>query len=410
VTVPLPLQRAVRARPTPADGDHPGGGVPTVGVEEEFFLLHPDGRTAGIAPDLLGALGRQVRASAEFSRCQIETTTGICSQLTTVGRELSLARRRVAEAADELGVRLVAAGTPPVDVPGAGALTDDDRYRRLLLAMPRVIAQEVACAGQVHVAVSSRDLGAAVLTRLRPWLPVLLAMTGNSPLWRARDTGWSSYRFVLLQRWPSFGPPPRCADAAAYDARVDQLMAVHAALDERGIYFWARLSPRYPTVEIRIADACLTVADAMLLAGLSRAAVMTAIADEMAGEPVPAAPDRVLLAAAYGAARRGLSAVVLHPWRAGWVPAAELQPELMARFTPALEACGDRRLVERLLAARLRRGSGADRQRSLWQRGSRADFVLAMADFGAGRRTWDGDIPPQPFRTDGHAARLALNR
>jgi carboxylate-amine ligase len=405
VTVTLP--RAVAARPEPVDGDE--SAVPTVGVEEEFFLLHPDGRTAGIAPDLLGVLGPDVRASAEFSRCQIETTTGVCSRLTAVGRELSVTRRLLAEAAADLGARLVAAGTPPVDLPGAAELTDDDRYRRLLLTMPGVTAEEIACAGQVHVAVSSRDLGAAVLSRLRPWLPVLLAMTGNSPLWRARDTGWSSYRFVVLQRWPSFGPPPRCADAAAYDARVDQLVGSNAALDEQGIYFWARLSPRYPTVEIRIADACLTVPDAVLLTGLCRAAVMTAIAEEMAGQPVHAASDRVLVAAAYSAARRGLSAIVVHPWRGGWVSAAALQPELMARLTPALEASGDRRIVETLLTARLRRGSGADRQRSLWHRGSRADFVQAMANLGAGLHTWGGVIPREPSPRDAHVARLAPN-
>jgi carboxylate-amine ligase len=109
----------------------------------------------------------------------------------------------------------------------------------------------------------------------------------------------------------------------------------HAALDEWGIYFWARLSPRYPTVEIRIADACLTVPDAVLLTGLCRATVMTAVAEEIAGRPAPTAPDRVLVAAAYGAARRGLSAIVVHPWRGGWVSAAALQPELLVRLTPS---------------------------------------------------------------------------
>jgi carboxylate-amine ligase len=134
----------------------------------------------------------------------------------------------------------------------------------------------------------------------------------------------------------------------------------------------------------------------VLLTGLCRAAVMTAIADEVAGQPVNTAPDRVLVAAAYGAARRGLSALVVHPWRGGWVSAAELQPELMARLTPALEASGDRRLVETLLTARLRRGSAADRQRNLWHRRSRADFVQAMANLSAGLHTWGGVIPRAP--------------
>ena len=90
-------------------------------------------------------------------------------------------------------------------------------------------------------------------------------------------------------------------------------IATRAALDGRGIYFWARLSPRFPTVEIRIADVCLTVADPVLVAGLCRAAVMGAVADELAGLPVPAVADRHLVAAAYAAARRGLAAAVVDP-------------------------------------------------------------------------------------------------
>jgi glutamate---cysteine ligase / carboxylate-amine ligase len=360
------------------------GAAPTLGVEEEFFLLWPDGRTAGIAPELLGAVAPGVRAGAEFARCQVETRTGICGELTALGLELSVSRRALAQAAADRGARLVAVGTPPFDAPGLAALTDDDRYRRLVATVAGVTGEEITCACQVHVGMASRDLGVAVLGRLRPWLPVLLALFANSPFWRGRDTAWSSHRFVVQRRWPTFTPPPCCAVAAAYDGRVAELVAAREALDERGVYFWARLSPRYPTVEIRIADACLTVADAVLLAGLCRAAVMTAVTDELAGLPEHAAPDRLLVAAAYAAARRGLSAVVVDPWLGDWAQVRAVLPRMMTAFAPALDAAGDLPLVEDLLAARVRRGSGADRQRALWRRGPRAAFVQAVANLGAG--------------------------
>jgi carboxylate-amine ligase len=363
--------------PVPSDGV-----VPTLGVEEEFFLLRPDGRTAAIAPELLAGLPPGLPVSAEFARCQVETTTGICRDLTTVGLELSLCRRALAEAAADRGARLVATAAPPVDTPGFAALTDDDRYRRLVAAVAGVSGEEITCAGQVHVAVASRDLGVAVLGRLRPWLPVLLALNGNSPMWRGRDTGWCSHRFVVQRRWPTFVPPPRCAAAAVYDERVAELIAARAALDARGVYFWARLSPRYPTVEIRLADACLTVADAVLLAGLCRAAVMTAVADETAGRPRPVVPDRPLVAAAYAAARHGLDGVVVDPVSGSFTPARAVLPGLLTAFGPALDAAGDLRLVRTLLADRLRRGSGAERQRALWRRGPRA-AVQALADLSA---------------------------
>jgi carboxylate-amine ligase len=203
-------------------------------------------------------------------------------------------------------------------------------------------------------------------------------------MWRGHDTGWSSYRFVVQRRWPSFRPPPRCLDAADYDAQVAELIRTRAALDPRGVYYWARLSPRYPTVEIRVADACLTVTDAVLLAGLCRAAVMTAVADEAAGLPRPSVADRPLVAAAYAAARRGLSGVVVDPWRGGWSHADAVLQELMSWCAPALEVSGDRELIETLLAARLASGSGADRQRALWRSASRPAAVQALANVAAG--------------------------
>ena len=361
-----------------------GTGVPTVGVEEEFLLLRPDGRVALVAPGLLAGLGPDVRAQSEFARCQVETTTGICTELGAVGSELAAARRTLAAAAADHGACLVASGTPPFDAPGFAELTDDPRYRLLVATVPGVTGEEITCAAHVHVAVASRELGVAVLARLRPWLPVLMALHGNSPLWRGRDTGWGSHRFLVQRRWPSFVPPPRCADAADYDRRVADLVADRAALDERGVYFWARLSPRYPTVEIRIADTCLTVDDAVLLAGLCRVLVMTAVADELAGRRVVDLPDTALLAAGFAAARRGPSALVPVPGRDVLAPAHEALDELLTSAEPALEATGDRELLAGLVAATQGRPSGADRQRALWRLGDRRGLVRTLAGLTAG--------------------------
>jgi len=213
---------------------------------------------------------------------------------------------------------------------------------------------------------------------------VLMALHGNSPLWRGRDTGWGSHRFLVQRRWPSFVPPPRCADAADYDRRVADLVADRAALDERGVYFWARLSPRYPTVEIRIADTCLTVDDAVLLAGLCRVLVMTAVADELAGRPVVDLPDTALLAAGFAAARRGPAALVPVPGRNVLAPAHEALDELLTSAEPALEATGDRELLAGLVAATRSRPSGADRQRALWRLGDRRGLVRTLAGLTAG--------------------------
>ena len=260
------------------------GGI-TLGVEEEFMLLDPSAGTAVLAgPDLARMLGGEPGVQQELMRFQVETATGVCTSLDDLGRELARLRRLAADAAASLGCRLVASGIAPYRAPGLAAITDQPRYRELARRYGPLAAQAGStCGCHVHVGVPSRDLGVQVLARLRPWLAPLLAITANSPIAGGRDTAWASSRYRAWSRWPTAGPPAAWPDAAAYDAAVRGLIGRGAAVDERGIYFLARLSPRYPTVEVRVADACLDAGTAVLLAGLTRALVATALAEARQG-------------------------------------------------------------------------------------------------------------------------------
>ena len=193
-------------------------------------------------------------------------------------------------------------------------MTGQARYRELARRYGPVVAQAGTCGCHVHVGVPSREAGVQVLARLRPWLAPLLAVTANSPVAGGRDTGWASWRHVLQSRWPTAIPPEAWPDAAAYDTAVRRLLARGAALDERSVYFWARLSPRYPTVEVRVADVCLDAGTAVLLAGLIRALVATALAEGRRGTPTAAVPARQVAAALAAAARRGLAGAGAGPF------------------------------------------------------------------------------------------------
>ncbi|MGY1643614.1 glutamate--cysteine ligase [Geodermatophilus sp. SYSU D00703] len=368
----------------------PPAGAPgvaaTVGVEEEFLLLRPDGEAAPVAAEVIASLGDGPHAQPELMRFQVESATGVCRDLAELRAQLRERRRLLAGVAAEHGACLVAVGTPPFGLPRIAALTDDPRYRRLLSQIPGVTGEEVTCACHVHVGVASRDLAVAVLNRIRGWLPVLLALGGNSPMWAGRDTGWSSYRYVQQKRWPTFTMPPRCPDAAAYDELVTRLIAVSGAIDPGSVYYFARLSPRYPTLEIRIPDACLDVDDTVLLAALGRALVATGIADEEAGRPVAAIPARRLAEACSAAARRGLDGRLVDPQRGTLVPGRAALEALVECVAPALDGAGDGDAVRGLLAQRMARGSGAATQRVLLRSGAdRAGFVAALAARTSGR-------------------------
>ena len=298
----------VRLPGEPSETARAAGGI-TLGVEEEFVLLDPStGTTVLAGPDLARVLGGEPRVKQELMRFQVETATRVCTSLDDLARELAWLRRLVADAAASAGCRLVASGIAPYPTPGLAAVTDQPRYRKLARRYGPLVAEAGGtCGCHVHVGVPSRDLGVQVLARLRPWLASLLAITANSPIAGGRDTAWASSRYLAWSRWPTAAPPAVWPGAAAYDAAVRGLIGRGAAVDEQNIYLLARLSPRYPTVEVRVADACLDVGTAVLLAGLTRALVATALAQARRGMPVPAAPTRWVNAALAAAARRGLA-------------------------------------------------------------------------------------------------------
>jgi len=358
-----------------------GAGAITLGVEEEFVLLDPaTGATMLAAPDLVRMLGGEPGVRPELMRFQVETATGVCTSLDEAGRELVRLRRLAADAAAHLGCRLVASGVAPYRTPGLAAVTPQPRYQELARRYAPVAAQAGTCACHVHVGVPSRDLGVQVLARLRPWLAPLLALTANSPIAAGHDTGWASWRYVLQSRWPTATPPAVWPDAAAYDTAIRRLIARGAALDERNVYFLARLSPRYPTVEVRIADVCLDADTAVLLAGLTRALVATALAEARRGTPVAAPPARQVAAALAAAARHGLAGAGADPVTGQSVDAAALRARLLDHVSPALSDHGDTETITGLLRRLDDRGTGADRQRALFTRAaSTPAFITALA-------------------------------
>jgi carboxylate-amine ligase len=232
----------------------------------------------------------------------------------------------------------------------------------------------------VHVGVPSRDLGVQVLARLRPWLAPLLAITVNSPIAQGRDTAWASCRYPAWSRWPTASAPGVWPDAAAYDAVVRRLIGRGEALDEQGIYFAARLSPRYPTVEVRVADVCLDAGNAVLLAGLTRALVATAVAEARQGTPVPAAPASWVNAALAAAARHGLGGPAVDPFTGQAADAHSLRSRLIDHVYPALRDYGDAQTITGLLRRLDQQGTGADRQRALFASdASPSGFARALA-------------------------------
>lgn len=349
--------------------------VPTFGVEEEFLLVDPrSGAPAPVSSQVLDRAGRlgPVAPGAtmhpELLSTQVEAATGICADLSELRAQLCAARTRLATAARAEGARLLSvgspvfAGPPPPPAPG-------ERYARITTAYAGVVADYQTCGCHVHVCVPDREVAVTVVNRLRPWLPTLLALSGNSPFDRGRDTGCQSWRTVLQARFPASGIPPRWDGAADYDQRLHALITCGVLMDEHMTFWMARPSSHLPTVEIRAADALLTVDEAVLQAALTRAMVFTAMREHADSQPEPRVQETTAAAALWAAARHGVTGPGVDPVHERCVPATTLLRDLLTWIEPVLKEWGDLDQVRDLLAGVMSGGNGAEAQRragALW--------------------------------------------
>ena len=366
------------------DGPHgaPATGTPTVGVEEEFTLLDP--RTGAVAPwadQVIRDCRDPEGVVAESMTYLVETRTPVCRTLGEVHHSLRTARRRVADAALRHGAVAVASGLAPFGLPSPPAVTDDPRYLELARRFPFAMSTNGTCACHVHVAVPTRQLGVEALLRMRRWLPALIALTANSPISQGRDIGWASQRLVFASRWPTAVPAPAVWSVEEYDHLLSGAVASGDALDARNVYFLARLSPRYPTIETRVADVSLTAEETLCYAGLVRALVAMSVDEALRGRPVVLVPERALRRSCRSAAQVGLAGTLTDPQTAEQVEAWELVDRLVTQVRPQLRAHGDEALVSSTLDKLRVLGGGAERQRRLFRAArSPAAFVASLAE------------------------------
>ncbi|MDT0381550.1 glutamate--cysteine ligase [Streptomyces sp. DSM 42041] len=351
--------------------------VRTLGVEEEFLLVHPaDGTPVPCAGRVLER-AEQDRAAddrtvykPELLTSQVEGASGVCTGLAELGAQLAHGRRALAGAAHAGGALLLPSATPPLST-GRVPATRGERFEQITALYADVVADYQVCGCHVHVGIPDRDTAVAVVNHLRPWLPTLLALSVNSPYRYGRDTGYASRRMLEQRAFPGSGVPPVFTSAAAQEAEVARLVDCGVLADPQMTFWLARPSLRFPTVEFRTADAAATVDEALLQAALSRALVHTALDDLTAGREADrrtdgehAVGEQVAAAAVWSAARYGLRGPAVDPWRGLLVPATSMVRSLLRRTRPALESAGDLGLVQVVLARLAAVGTGAERQRA----------------------------------------------
>lgn len=353
----------------------PTGDAPRFGVEEEYLLLDAEtGLPRDGADELIAALPG-LRAEHEFFHSQLETATPVCRHASEAFDSLTEFRAAASAAASAHGLVLAGTGLPPIGAEEPGRVTGNPRYGKIQSEMREMVKRYYSTGTHVHVEVPSRDVGVDVFPRIARWSPVLVALTANSPIWLGADSGYASWRYLQLQQWSSSGYPPRFADAAEYERVVDGLVQTGALFDRALVNWSVRLSEKFPTIELRTADAQLNSDDAVAFALILRALVHHAIAEGESGAPSPVLQPDLLRGAHWVAARNGLGSELADAESGASRPAFDLVDELVARITPSLEATGDAEHVARFVARRRADGGPAARQSRAWRDGGIAALL-----------------------------------
>ncbi|MGC5223895.1 glutamate--cysteine ligase [Micromonospora sp. DT81.3] len=375
--------RTTSAAPLRRSGVAASRRIRSIGVEEELLLvgaetLHP----VPVAGDLLDAAagawqGSRPLLEFEVKREQIEVVSPPRLSLDQLSATILEGRRAADLAAGRVGARAVALAT--ATLPCEPHLVSTARYQRMGERFGLTMVEQLTCGFHVHVDIESPDEGVAVLDRIRPWLPVLLAMSANSPFWQGKDTGFASYRYQAWGRWPTAGPYDRFGSAEGYRAAIEAILETGVSLDEGMIYFDARLSAHAPTVEVRIADVCLRPDDAATIAVLIRALIETAARRWRAGEEADDISTSVLRLASWRASRFGLSENLVHPITRMQCTAREAVAALLSHIEEGFESPMESTLIRASLSRMLDRGTGASEQREAWTMTGECRDVVAAA-------------------------------
>jgi carboxylate-amine ligase len=334
----------------------------TLGVEEEVMLLDA-GRwsLAHSSDEVLAELSDELapHTSPETHAAVVELITGIHPDVEGSVAELAALRNRLAGELKAMGLTAAAAGTHPLAVWEETKLSNAMRYRLLDQSMRMLGRREPTMALHVHLGVPDPEDAVRLLNGLRRSVPVLLALSANSPFWQGRDGGFASTRTLIFQAFPRTGLPRFFENYGDYVETVDGLIASHAIPDPSFLWWDVRLQPALGTVEVRVMDAQSTVGDVAPLVAL----IQSLARRELEAEPSEIVPSAEMLAEnRFLAARDGMDARLIDPKGRCLVPVRDMLEALVAECRPHALALGCHEALEQV--PQLAAETGADRQRA----------------------------------------------
>jgi carboxylate-amine ligase len=349
----------------------------TIGIEEELMILDPE------SLDLVDAIEQLVHdaddglVKPELHECVLEIATSPAPNTGEGGAELRGLRREVRERAQAHGLTIGSAGTHPFGLWEDHRITPAERYRDLIDALRFVARQEIIFGLHVHVGIDDPDKAIHVANGMRVHVPILLALSANSPFWRADATGLASTRVPIFRQFPRVGIPPVYDGWADFDRRIGFMVETGAIKDYTYLWYDVRPHPNLGTVEIRAMDAQTRVEHTLAIAALIQAMVKELAEHFESGGRLQEYPHEMLDEDRWLAARHGLHGDLVDLPGRDRVQARALARRLYDRLREHAQDLGSANELDAIHDI-LDNGNGAERQRIVYE--ANHDFTELVRD------------------------------
>jgi glutamate---cysteine ligase / carboxylate-amine ligase len=342
----------------------------TIGIEEELMIVDREtldlaSSIEGVLEDLEGVekLG-EVKPELMESVCEIATAP--CRDTREAADQLRALRRLVQEMAERRGLAIGSAGTHPFALWEDQRIVSRPRYRELIAGLQFVARQEIIFGIHVHIGLDDPDKAIHVTNGMRVHVPILLALSANSPFWRGAHTGLQSTRTPIFRAFPRVGIPPRYEDFDDWSRRIDFMMTTHVIPDYTYLWYDVRPHPNFGTVEVRAMDSQTRVEHTLAIAALIQAMVKELAEHYDAGKSLSRYPYEMLDENKWLAARHGLEGELVDLPATDRVTAKELTRRLMDRLRPHAEDLGSAAEFDGLEDI-LGNGTGSARQELVYE-------------------------------------------
>jgi carboxylate-amine ligase len=352
----------------------------TVGIEEELMILDSESLELVNAIERLQEDSPHGEIKPELMESVLEVSTKPCADLAEAGAQLRGLRRQVSDTASAHGLCIGSAGTHPFARWEDQRITPSERYRDLVDELRWVARQELIFGLHVHVGLDDADKAIHVANGMRMHVPILLALSANSPFWRGDHTGLRSTRMPIFRAFPRVGIPPYYDGWADYEKRIGFMVDAGVMEDYTWLWYDVRPHPNFGTVEIRAMDAQTHVDHTLALTALIQAMVKELCEHYDDGGKLADYPYEMLDENKWLASRHGLEGELVDLPGKENVSAKALARRLHDRLREHAEDLGGAAALEGILDL-VEHGNGAFRQRKVYE--TNRDFTELLRDIVA---------------------------